>query len=238
MEYRRQDVGGINRHRCGTVHEGIFDLHDVVRARHGGRGQRFIKRERFRHLRGIDFDVPVGIKNVRAAGKCKLGECLLGHDAFRGRQRNAVMFFGRVVKFLTGLQQLFPVVGLLNTRSSQHIFVIPDAGQPGTHWHARPGGTVFGTDYAQDPVIECVFAYRFNGFANRLAIQQLFLIHDFCVIMADFNHFRQRPGSRERNHLGVVGVFFHRHLFHRDARVLFFKFLDQFRNNRLTLLLY
>jgi hypothetical protein len=44
-----------------------------------------------------------------------------------------------------------------------------------------------------DAVIEGVFAYRFNGFADRFAIQQLFLIHDFCVVMADFNHLRQRP---------------------------------------------
>jgi hypothetical protein len=56
--------------------------------------------------------------------------------------------------------------------------------------------------------------------------------------MADLNHFRQRAGSRQRNHLGVVGILFYRYLFYRDARVLFLEFFDQFRNNGLTLLLY
>ncbi|SAD30214.1 Uncharacterised protein [Enterobacter cloacae] len=56
--------------------------------------------------------------------------------------------------------------------------------------------------------------------------------------MADFNHFRQRAGTGQRNDLGVIGIFLNGYLFHRNSRVLFLEFFDQFRNNCLTLLFY
>jgi hypothetical protein len=87
---------------------------------------------------------------------------------------------------------------------------------------------VFRADNAQDAVIEGVFPYRLNCFSDCVTIQKLFFIHHFCIVMADLNHFRQRAGSRQRNHLGVVGILFYRYLFYRDARFSFSNFSISF----------
>ncbi|SAD69923.1 Uncharacterised protein [Enterobacter cloacae] len=56
--------------------------------------------------------------------------------------------------------------------------------------------------------------------------------------MADLNHLRQRIGTSQGNYLGVVGIFFNGYLLHRNRRVLFLEFFNQFRDNGLTLLFY
>ena len=116
--------------------------------------------------------------------------------------------------------------------------MVPDAGQPGTDRNAGPRRAVFSTNHAKNAVVEGVFPYGFNRFTDRVPIQQLLFVHHLCVVMADFDHFRQCAGTGQSDDLGVVGILFHRYLFHRDGWVFLLEFLNQFRNDGLTFLLH
>ncbi len=148
------------------------------------------------------------------------------------------MLFSRIIERLAGFQQLLPVMWLLDTRRREHVFVIPDARKPGAYRHTCPRCAVFSAYDTQNTVVEGIFTHGFNGFADGIAIQKLLFIHHFGVVMADFDDFRQCASAGQSNDFRVVSILFHRNLFHRDGRILFLKFFNEFCNNGLTLLLH
>ncbi|MNN28636.1 hypothetical protein D3C81_1422150 [compost metagenome] len=143
-----------------------------------------------------------------------------------------------MIQGLTGFEQLLPGRRLLNPRSGQHRFVVPDAGKPRANRNTCPRLTVFRAHHAQNAVVERVFTDSANRGADGIAVEQLFFVHHFGVVVTDFNHLGQSACTGQRNHLGVIGILFHRNLFYLDGRVVFLEAFNKLSDYRLALLLH